>query len=150
MQTIVEVQVNSRMVFRLSPAAANVMRRLGGTMSKLYFHLTIGDEYFPDPIGKEMKDLATAHSHAVLLARRAMSLCEPECVDARVKRWVVAIENERGRKLMSVIVPSEMIATDVQRRALSDGLIVYEDADAIYFSGPPLRSEVRRPEAGGN
>jgi hypothetical protein len=82
---------------------------LGGkpeaTMSRVYFHLTLDGEYFPDPIGEQVSDLTAAHSRAVLLAGRVMSSCELEA--PRTERGVVTIEDDTGRVLLSVIVREE-------------------------------------------
>ena len=84
-------------------------------MSHFFFHFTMDDEYFHDPIGLKFNDLAAAHSHAVVLASRVMAYCEVEGRTPRTGRWVVTIENDAGRVLMSVIVRCESAACDVRR-----------------------------------
>ena len=84
-------------------------------MSHFFFHFTMDDEYFPDLIGLKFNDLAAAHSHAVALAGRVMAYCEVESRAPRTGRWVVTIENDAGRVLMSVIVRCESTARDVRR-----------------------------------
>jgi len=84
-------------------------------MSHFFFHFTMDDEYFHDPIGLKLNDLAAAHSHAVVLASRVMAYCEVEDRAPRTERWVVTIENDAGRVLMSVIVRCESAACDVRR-----------------------------------
>ena len=74
-------------------------------MSRVHFHLTLDDEYFPDPIGEQVSDLNAAHSRAVLLGSRVMSSCELEA--PRTERGVVTIEDDTGRVLLSVIVREE-------------------------------------------
>jgi hypothetical protein len=84
-------------------------------MSRFYFHFTMDDEFLPDLIGQNFDDLAAAHSHAIVLASRVMSYCEVEGRAPRTERWVVTIENDAGRVLMSVIVRCESAACDVRR-----------------------------------
>jgi hypothetical protein len=83
-------------------------------MSHFFFHFAMDDEYFHDPIGLKFNDLAAAHSHAVVLASRVMAYCEIEGRVPRTGRWVVTIENDAGRVLMSVIVRCESAACDVR------------------------------------
>ena len=84
-------------------------------MSHFFFHFTMDDEYFHDPIGLKFDDLAAAHSHAVVLASRVMAYCEVEDRAPRTERWVVTIENDAGCVLMSVIIRCESAAFDVRR-----------------------------------
>ena len=84
-------------------------------MSHFFFHFTMDDEYFHDPIGLKLNDLAAAHSHAVVLASRVMAYCEVEDRAPRTERWVVTIENDAGCVLMSVILRCESAACDVRR-----------------------------------
>jgi len=84
-------------------------------MSHFFFHFTMDDEYFHDPIGLKLNDLAAAHSHAVVLASRVMAYCEVEDRAPRTERWVVTIENDAGCVLMSVIIRCESAACDVRR-----------------------------------
>ena len=84
-------------------------------MSHFFFHFTMDDEYFHDPIGLKLNDLAAAHSHAVVLASRVMAYCEVEDRAPRTERWVVTIENDAGRVLMSVIIRCESATCDVRR-----------------------------------
>ena len=86
-------------------------------MSHFYFHFTMDDEYFHDPIGLKLNDLAAAHSHAVVLASRVMAYCEVEDRAPRTERWVVTIENDAGHVLMSVIIRCESATCDVRRAA---------------------------------
>ena len=84
-------------------------------MSRFYFHFTMDDEFLPDLVGQNFSDLAAAHSHAIVLASRVMTYCEVERDIPRTERWVVTIEDEGGRVLMSVIVRCESAACDVRR-----------------------------------
>ncbi len=84
-------------------------------MPNFYFHFTMDDEYFPDRIGQNFNNLAAAHSHAIVLASRVMSYCEVESRTPRTERWVVSIEDDAGRVLMSVIIRCESAACDVRR-----------------------------------
>ena len=84
-------------------------------MSHFYFHFTMDDEYFPDLVGQDFNDLAAAHSHAIVLASRVMSYCEVEGRAPRTERWVVSIEDDAGRVMMSVIVRCESAPCDVRR-----------------------------------
>jgi len=86
-------------------------------MSHFFFHFTMDDEYFHDPIGLKFNDLAAAHSHAVVLASRVMAYCEVEDRAPRTERWVVTIENDAGHVLMSVIIRCESATCDVRRVA---------------------------------
>jgi hypothetical protein len=84
-------------------------------MSRFYFHFRMDGELFPDFIGQNFNDLAAAHSHAIVLASRVMSYCEVEDRAPRTERWVVTIENDAGRVLMSVIIRCESSAFDIRR-----------------------------------
>ncbi len=84
-------------------------------MPNFYFHFTMDDEFFPDRMGQNFSDLAAAHSHAIVLASRVMSYCEVESRTPRTERWVVSIEDDAGRVLMSVIIRCESAACDVRR-----------------------------------
>ena len=84
-------------------------------MSHFYFHFTMDDEFFPDFIGQNFNNLAAAHSHAIALGSRVMSYCEVEGRLPRTERWVITIENDAGRVLMSVIIRCESAACDVRR-----------------------------------
>ena len=84
-------------------------------MPRFYFHFTMDDEFLPDLIGQNFSDLAAAHSHAIVLASRVMSYCEVERRVPRTERWVVTIENDAARVLMSVIVRCESAECDVRR-----------------------------------
>ena len=84
-------------------------------MSHFYFHVTMDGEFFPDLIGQNFNDLAAAHSHAIALASRVMSYCEVENRTPRAERWVVSIDDDAGRVLMSVIIRCESAACDVRR-----------------------------------
>ena len=44
-------------------------------MPRFYFHLSAPDQDFPDDIGSDVGDLATAHSIAVRLMKRVMQYC---------------------------------------------------------------------------
>ena len=86
-------------------------------MSHFFFHFTMDDEYFHDPIGLKLNDLAAAHSHAVVLASRVMAYCEVEDRAPRTERWVVTIENDAGSVVMSAIIRCQSAACDVRRVA---------------------------------
>jgi uncharacterized protein DUF6894 len=73
-------------------------------MPHLYFHLKMNDDYFPDQTGQQVSDLAAAHSRAVLLGRRVIQHCDLHDQALSVERLVVAIEDDTGRALMSVIL----------------------------------------------
>ena len=85
-------------------------------MPRLYFHLTIGDEHYPDVVGQEATDLAAAHTRAIMLADRLMSYCEVEHREPHAERWLVTIADDAGRSLMSVIVRCERV-TEADRAA---------------------------------
>ena len=52
-------------------------------MPQFYFHLTIGDEHFPDLTGEKAEDLTTAHSRAVSFASGVL--------------WLGALDGHRPR-----------------------------------------------------
>ena len=82
-------------------------------MTHVHFHLTMDGEYFPDPVGEKVDDLAAAHARAVTLASRVMSFCELDGQPPRTERGVVTIADDTGRTLMSVIVRRESAERDV-------------------------------------
>ena len=86
-------------------------------MSHVHFHLTMDGEYFPDPIGEQVDDLAAAHARAVSLGHCVMSFCEFDGQPSRTERGVVTIADGAGRVLMSVIVRRDRAARDVRRHA---------------------------------
>lgn len=86
-------------------------------MSHVYFHLTMDDEYFPDPVGEKVDDLAEAHARAVSLANCVMCFCELDGQPSRTERGVVTIEDDAGHVLMSVIVRRASTARGVRRDA---------------------------------
>ena len=82
-------------------------------MTHVHFHLTMDGEYFPDPVGEKVDDLAAAHARAVALASRVMSFCALDGQPPRTERGVVTIADDAGRTLMSVIVRRGNAARDV-------------------------------------
>jgi hypothetical protein len=84
-------------------------------MPHFHFHLTMDDDYCPDPIGEHHDDLTAAHSRAVMLANSVMSFCELDGQALRTERGVVTIEDDAGRVLLSVIVPRGGAMRDVRR-----------------------------------
>lgn len=91
-------------------------------MPHLHFHLTMDDEHYPDTIGYDVADLAEAHSRAILLAARVMSFCVLEKRHPCSERWVVDIEDDAGRDLMSVIVCYDTIA-EAARHVRKSGML---------------------------
>ena len=74
-------------------------QRRAANMPRFYFHLSAPDQDFPDNIGSEGSDLATAHFIAVRLMKRVMMIssfadCAPD-----LRRWTVKVADERGRQL---------------------------------------------------
>ena len=86
-------------------------------MSHVHFHLTMDGEYFPDPVGEQVDDLAAAHARAISLGQCVMSFCELDGQPSRTERGVVTIADATGHVLMSVIVRHDRTARDVRRHA---------------------------------
>ena len=84
-------------------------------MPHLYFHLLMDDVQFPDTVGREISDLKTAHSQAVLLASNVMSFCELEQDQRRPNRLVVTISDSTGNVPLSVVVRCESAPCDIRR-----------------------------------
>jgi len=84
-------------------------------MPHLYFHLMRDDEQFSDTIGREISDLKTAHSQAILLASDAMAFCELEEGQHRPSRLVVTIADSTGNVLLSVVIRCESAPCDIRR-----------------------------------
>jgi hypothetical protein len=78
-------------------------------MPRVYFHLSAPDQDFPDDIGRDVSDLAAAHSIAVRLMKRVMmfssfSDCAPD-----LRRWTVKVTDERRRPVFTVIFPTYFV-----------------------------------------
>ena len=75
-------------------------------MPRFYFHLSAPDEAFPDTIGYEIGDLATAHARAVKLAERVLMLARSKISIADLPRWTVKVADENQRAVLTVIFPA--------------------------------------------
>jgi hypothetical protein len=83
-------------------------------MPRFYLHVTMQDKRFPDLSGYDFNDLEAAHSHAMLLVNRLMSYCEIERHEPRPDRWIVTIEDETNRAVMSLIIRCNVVRTSTE------------------------------------
>jgi hypothetical protein len=63
-------------------------------MPKFYFHLSNGDERFPDNIGYDLPDVAAAHTRAKRLANLVMATCCLASHPFDWRRWTVTVTND--------------------------------------------------------
>jgi hypothetical protein len=75
-------------------------------MPRFYCHLSAPDGFFPDRIGWEVDDLATAHKRAVKLAERVMRLSDLADHRSDWRKWKVQIVEDNSRRVMTVMFPS--------------------------------------------
>jgi Domain of unknown function (DUF6894) len=72
-------------------------------MPRFYFHLSNSDECFPDDIGCDLVDLATAHTRAERLAHRVMMISCLASYEPEWRRWTVTITDEpQGPILLTI------------------------------------------------
>jgi hypothetical protein len=100
-------------------------------MSRFYFHLSAPDQDFPDDIGSDVSDLATAHSVAVRLMKRVMMFssfadCAPE-----FRRWTVKVTDERRRPVFTVIFPTYFVPRGWKPVLVSGARALLQRLDAI-------------------
>ena len=74
-------------------------------MPRYYYHVRIDGDYFPDATGREHLDLSAAHVHAMTLATTLMRHYESDDSSESKTPWIVNVENNRGGRVLSVIVP---------------------------------------------
>jgi hypothetical protein len=100
-------------------------------MSRFYFHLSAPDQDFPDDIGSDVSDLATAHSVTVRLVKRVMMFssfadCAPE-----FRRWTVKVTDERRRPVFTVIFPTYFVPRGWKPVLVSGARALLQRLDAI-------------------
>ena len=133
-------------------------------MPRFYFHLSAPDQDFPDDIGSDASDLATAHSIAVRLMKRVMMIssfadCAPD-----LRRWTVKVADERRRPVFTVIFPTYFVPRGwkpvlVGARALLrrlDAINAVDNMSRVRVPAPPrgafeaqVRTPVKRVKDGG-
>jgi len=74
-------------------------------MPRYYLHVGIDGDYFPDMAGGEHSDLSAAHVYAMTLATTLMRYYETADRSESKTPWIVNVENDRGERVLSVIVP---------------------------------------------
>ena len=74
-------------------------------MPRYYHHVRIDGDYFPDVAGREHLDLSAAHVYAMILATTLMRYYETADRSESKTPWIVNVENDRGVRVLSVIVP---------------------------------------------
>src|SRR4249920_3573868 len=74
-------------------------------MPRYYHHVRIVGDYFPDVAGREHFDLSAAHVYAMILATTLMRYYETADRSESKTPWIVNVENDRGVRVLSVIVP---------------------------------------------
>jgi len=74
-------------------------------MPRYYHHVGIDGDYFPDMAGGEHSDLSAAHVYAMTLATTLMRYYETANRSESKTPWIVNVENDRGERVLSVIVP---------------------------------------------
>jgi hypothetical protein len=74
-------------------------------MPRFYCHLYAPDEFFPDKIGWDVSDLATAHKRAVMLAERVMMISALADHGPDWGRWKMQIVDDNSQRVMTVIFP---------------------------------------------
>ena len=75
-------------------------------MPRFYCHLSAPDEFFPDKIGWDVSDLATAHKKAVMLAERVMMISILADHEPDWRRWKAQIVDENSQRVMTVLFHS--------------------------------------------
>jgi hypothetical protein len=100
-------------------------------MPRVYFHLSAPDQDFPDDIGRDVSDLAAAHSIAVRLMKRVMmfssfSDCAPD-----LRRWTVKVTDERRRPVFTVIFPTYFVPRGWKPVLVSGARALLRRLDAI-------------------
>jgi hypothetical protein len=91
-------------------------------MPRYYHHVRIDGDYFPDVAGGEHLDLSAAHVYAMTLATTLMRYYETADRSESKTPWIVNVENDRGERVLSVIVPynkCKSFAVEQASRAVS-------------------------------
>jgi hypothetical protein len=118
-------------------------------MSRFYFHLSAPDQDFPDDIGSDVSDLATAHSVAMRLMKRVMMFssfadCAPD-----LRRWTVEVTDERRRPIFTVIFPTYFVPRGWKPVLVSGARALLQRLDAINAVEDMSRVRVPAPPRGG-
>jgi hypothetical protein len=106
------------------------------------------DQDFPDNIGSDVSDLATAHSIAVRLMKRVMmfssfSDCAPD-----LRRWTVKVTDERRRPVFTVIFPTYFVPRGWKPVLVSGARALLRRLDAINAVDDMSRVRVPAPPRG--
>jgi Domain of unknown function (DUF6894) len=82
-------------------------------MPRFFFHMATRTEQVSDENGKELRDLAAAHDHALHLIYRAMcSLREEQTVG-----WMIKVATEAESTTLTVLFPRRHIPSPFSRTA---------------------------------
>jgi hypothetical protein len=117
-------------------------------MPRFYFHLSAPDQDFPDDIGRDVSDLAAAHSIAVRLMKRVMmfssfSDCAPD-----LRRRTVKVTDERRRPVFTVIFPTHFVPRGWKPVLVSGARALLRRLDAINAVDDMSRVRVPAPPMG--
>jgi len=74
-------------------------------MPRFYCHLSAPDGFFPDRIGWDVDDLATAHKRAVRLAEHVMRISDLADHEADWRQWKAQIVEDNSQRVMTVMFP---------------------------------------------
>ena len=100
-------------------------------MPRFHFDICSPDEErFRDDVGSEIDDLAAAHSRAVELARRVMSIGGFAECSSGSQRWTVRIINDRQQPVLTVIFPTHFSAE--KRTTVPGARSIYEGLGAMF------------------
>ena len=110
-------------------------------MPRYYHHVRIDGDYFPDVAGGEHLDLSAAHVYAMILATTLMRYYETADRSERKTPWIVNVENDRGVRVLSVIVPYNQnkyksFAVEQASRAVSTANRLCDAPKINCLSGP--------------
>jgi hypothetical protein len=75
-------------------------------MPRFYFHLSNSDECLRDDIGRDLTDLAAAHTSAKRLARRVMKVCGLASYEPDWRHLTVTVTDDHQGPILTVIVRS--------------------------------------------
>ena len=74
-------------------------------MPRFFCHLSAPAEFFPDELGWDVSDLATAQNRAVMLAERVRMISALADHGPDWRRWKVQIVDDDSQRVMTVIFP---------------------------------------------
>jgi Domain of unknown function (DUF6894) len=74
-------------------------------MARYFFHMATRTQQISDEKGKEVKDLAEAHEHALHLIHRAMCSLRSE----QTSGWMIKVLPESGGTSLTVLFPTRHI-----------------------------------------